>query len=358
MTPASIARRFNHWPLGSLLAFLMAAMVATAAASDDAQRPSGDPAFILEQARLERLVNGHQFGMVFTEGPAIGCDGLLYFSDIAFSSRSASYTSTGILAGAIWVYDPAIGQPRVFRSPSGMSNGLIWDAECRLVAAEGADHGGRRITRTNMQTGIAEIIAAEYDGKPFNAPNDLVMDAQGRLYFTDTRFVGQEDVYHPNAVYMIDTDGVVVLATGDVGAPNGIAISPDQRTLYVVERGLNDFSNPLPMDFFPDYGQPGIYAYDLDTAGKATFREVLVPYGEDGADGLAVDEEGNIWAAVQDGERPGIYVYTPNGVQKGYIPTPRPSNLTFGRGSERNVLYITALKHVYRITVGKQGYRP
>ena len=358
MTPASIKQSFKSWPFGSLIALLLAAMVATAAASDDAQRPSGDPNFIPDQARLERLVNGHKFGMVFTEGPAIGCDGLLYFSDIAFSSRSASVTPTGILAGAIWTYNPATGQTRAFRSPSGMSNGLIWDANCRLVAAEGADHGGRRITRTNMQTGIAEIIAAEYDGRPFNAPNDLVVDAKGRIYFTDTRFVGQEDVYHPNAVYMIDTDGAIIRAIDDVAAPNGIAVSPNQHWLYVVERGPNAFSNPLPIGDVPSYGQPGIRAYNIDETGKATFRNMLVAYEEADIDGLAVDEEGNIWAAVQDGAQSGIYVYTPDGVQKGYIPTPRPSNLAFGRGGERNVLYITALKHVYRITVGKLGYHP
>jgi gluconolactonase len=101
-----------------------------------------------------------------------------------------------------------------------------------------------------------------------------------------------------------------------------------------------------------------LLAYDLLVDGTAKFRNVLVDYyPEDGPDGLVVDTEGNLWVAVRDASRPGIYAYTSDGVEKAYIPTPLPTNVGFGRGEEANVLYITAGRGLYRIKVGKRGYQ-
>ena len=177
----------------------------------------------------------------FTEGAAVAPDGTVYFSDITFTDQ------TDMKAGNIWKHDPETGETVIFRSPSGMSNGMKFDAQGRLVIAEGADFGGRRITRTDMKTGKSEIIAGLYNGKPFNSPNDLTIDEQGRIYFTDPRYAGHEPVEQPIfGVYRIDPDGSVHLVVTDAGKPNGVAVSPDQKTLYVVSHDNG------AMDSFPD----------------------------------------------------------------------------------------------------------
>ena len=175
----------------------------------------------------------------FTEGPTVAPDGKVYFSDITFTHQ------TDMQAGHIMRYNPDTGKTTVFRSPSGMSNGMKFDAQGRLVIAEGADFGGRRITRTDMKTGKSDIIAGLYEGKPFNSPNDLTIDEQGRIYFTDPRYVGYEPVEQPvMGVYRIDTDGSVHLVIADSGKPNGIAVSPDQKTLYVGSNDSGSFREP------------------------------------------------------------------------------------------------------------------
>ena len=139
------------------LATIALALVASTAF---AQEPTGDPSIIPPGAKLEVLFDG----AFFSEGPAVAFDGSVYFSDITFSMES------GMQAGHIWRYDPKTGQTAIFRSPSGMSNGLKFDAMGRLIAAEGADFGGQRVTRTDLATGKAEIIAGLYEGRPLTPP--------------------------------------------------------------------------------------------------------------------------------------------------------------------------------------------
>src|SRR3954447_21326586 len=182
-------------------------------------------------AKLEKLFDG---GLVLTEGVAVAPDGMVYFSDITFThvSRDAKQP---IEAGHIWKLDPKTGQATVFRSPSGMSNGLKFDADGNLLAAEGADFGGRRVTRTDMKTGKSYIIAGLFEGRPFNSPNDISIDEKGRIYFSDPRYLGHEPIDQPvQAVYRIDTDGSIHRIITDAGKCNGVAVSPDQKTLYVV----------------------------------------------------------------------------------------------------------------------------
>ena len=128
-------------------------------------------------ARLEKLFEGGHL----TEGVAAAPDGTIFFSDITFT------TETGMQAGHIMRFDPKTGKSTVYRSPSGMSNGLKFDAAGRMVAAEGADYGGRRITRTDLGTGKATILAGLFEGRPFNSPNDVTIDQMGRIYFSDPR---------------------------------------------------------------------------------------------------------------------------------------------------------------------------
>lgn len=303
---------------------------------------------IPKDSKLEVIYNDAHF----TEGPTVAPDNTVYFSDITFTHQ------TDMQAGHIMKYDSKTDETTVFRSPSGMSNGMKFDAQGRLVIAEGADFGGRRIIRTDMKTGKSEIIAALYEGKALNSPNDLTIDEQGRIYFTDPRYVGHESVEQPvMGVYRIDTDGTVDLVIADSGKPNGIAVSPDQKTLYV---GSNDSGTFREMpENMPTYtGRMALLAYDLTADGSVTSRETLVDYApEHGPDGFEVDVEGNLYVAVRDKTRFGVCVYTPNGKELAYIKTPElPTNVAFGRGDSSKVLYITAGGGLYRIRVSKDGY--
>jgi gluconolactonase len=315
-----------------------------------------DDPIVPEDAKLEKVFDK---GMVLTEGVAVAPDGMVYFSDITFSH--VSLKEKGVIeAGHIWKFDPKTKKATIFRSPSGMSNGLKFDAEGNLLAAEGADFGGRRVTRTDMKTGKATIIAGLFEGKPFNSPNDITIDEKGRIYFSDPRYLGHEPIEQPvQAIYRIDTDGKIHRIITDAGKCNGVAISPDQKTLYVVS---NDNGNTgigrLPENTPAFKGRMALLAYDLAEDGTAKFRKVMVDYApQDGPDGMVVDKEGNLYVAVRDQTKPGIYVYSPEGKELGYIKTEIPTNVGFGRGPESKTLYITAGKSLYRIKLNREGYQ-
>lgn len=301
-------------------------------------------------AKLEKLYEGGHL----TEGVTAAPDGTMFFSDITFT------TEANMQAGHILRFDPKTSKVTVFRSPSGMSNGLKFDAQGRLIAAEGADYGGRRITRTDMATGKATILAGRFEGRPFNSPNDVAIDVRGRIYFSDPRYLGWEPIEQPvMAVYRLDLDGSVHRIITDAGKPNGVAISPDQKTLYVVtnDDGLMGFDR-LPKGAPARKGRMELNAYDLSPNGATTFRKQLVNYApEDGPDGLVCDAEGNLFVAVRNEKRYGVSVYSPAGQELAYLPTPeRPTNVGFGRGAESTTLYITAGGSLYRIKTLKSGY--
>jgi gluconolactonase len=323
--------------------------------------PAGaaDP-IVPPDAKLEKVFDG---GLVLTEGVAVAPDGTVYFSDITFTHVSRA-ANKPVEAGHIWKYDPKTGKTEVFRSPSGMSNGLKFDADGNLIAAEGADHGGRRVTRTDMKTGKATIIAGLFEGKPFNSPNDITIDEKGRIYFSDPRYLGHEPIDQPvQAVYRIDPDGSVHRIITDAGKPNGVAVSPDQKTLYVVSNdngttGIGRLRSEGNRVLEPTKKGPmTLMAYDLAPDGTARFRKVLVDYApQDGPDGLVCDTEGNLYVAVRDETRPGIAVYSPVGKELAFIKTELPTNVGFGRGAESKTLYVTAGKSLYRIRLNAEGY--
>lgn len=298
-------------------------------------------------AKLEKIFEGGHL----TEGVAVAPDGTVFFSDITFT------TQTGMQAGHIMRYDPRTGKTVVYRSPSGMSNGLKFDAQGRMVVAEGADYGGRRITRTDLATGKSVILAGLFEGKPFNSPNDLAIDAQGRIYFSDPRYLGREAIEQPvMAVYRLDPDGKVHRIITDATKPNGVAISPDQKTLYVVTNDDGHLGfDQMPTGTPARKGRMELSAYDLRSDGSASFNRRLVNYApEDGPDGLVCDKSGNLFVAVRNEKRFGINVYSPSGEELAYLPTPeRPTNVGFGRGAEATTLYITAGGSVYRIKTQK-----
>ena len=313
--------------------------------------PSGDASIVSPDAKLELLFSD----AFFTEGAAVAPDGSVYFSDITFTHGS------DMQAGHIWRYDPKTGTASVYRSPSGMSNGIKFDAQGRMIVAEGADFGGRRVTRTDMTTGKSEIIAGLYEGQPFNAPNDITIDEKGRIYFSDPRYLGHEPIDQPiMAVYRIDPDGSIHRIITDAGKPNGVAVSPDQKSLYVVsnDNGMTGIGR-MPDDTPLHRGRMALLAYDLAADGTATFRKVLVDYApQDGPDGLIVDVDGNLYVAVRDTTRPGICVYSPEGEELAYIPTTPelPTNVAFGRGADSKTLYVTSGNSLYHIKVMKDGY--
>jgi len=319
---------------------------------------AADP-IVPPDSKVETIFEG---GLVLTEGVAVAPDGMVYFSDITFTHFSREKKEP-VEAGHIWKFDPKTGKTVIFRSPSGMSNGLKFDADGNLLAAEGADYGGRRITRTDMKTGKSYIVAGLFEGRPLNSPNDITVDEKGRIYFSDPRYLGHEPIDQPvQAVYRVDTDGSIHRIITDAGKPNGVAISPDQKTLYVVsnDNGSTGIGR-LRMKEDPEpthKGRMALLAYDLSPEGKAKFRKVFVDYApEDGPDGLVCDKAGNVYAAVRAENRPGICVYSPEGKELAYIKTELPTNVGFGRGDEAKTLYITAGKSVYRIKINQEGYQ-
>ena len=219
-----------------------------------------------------------------------------------------------------------------------------------------------------MKTGKSYIIAALFEGRPLNSPNDITIDEKGRIYFSDPRYLGHEPIDQSiQAVYRIDTDGTLHRIITDAGKPNGVAISPDQKSLYVVsndngstaierlEKGTGTQADKVITPLRKGY--MALMAYDLSADGTATFRKTLVDYAPyDGPDGLVVDKDGNLYVAVRAENRPGIYVYSPEGKELAYIKTEIPTNVGFARGAEAKTLYITAGSSLYRIRLNREGY--
>lgn len=315
-------------------------------------------------AKVEKLFDG----FVLTEGVAVAPDGKVYFSDITFSHKLR--TERGELhAGHIWKYDPSTGKTVVFRSPSGMSNGIKFNAEGDMIICEGADSGGQRVIRTDMKTGLSYIVAGMYEGQPLNSPNDVTIDEQGRMYFSDPRYLGHEPIHQAvMAVYRIDTDGSIHRIITDAGKPNGVCVSPDQKTLYVVSNdngasalerlGTGSAQQADKVGAPLHKGFMALMAYDLAADGTAKYRKTLVDYAPyDGPDGLVCDKDGNLYVAVRAENRPGIYVYSPEGEELAYIKTEVPTNVGFGRGDQAKTLYITAGNALYRIYLNREGYQ-
>lgn len=349
--------KVSVWILSTLIVITTTIGGSRAQTPTDFAPPTGDPAVISTDARLELLFDD----ACFTEGVAVSPDGAVYFSDITFTSSCRHGDSTLPQAGIIWRYDPTNQETAIYRSPSGMSNGLKFDAAGNLVAAEGADFGGRRVTVTDMTTGRSRILAGMYDNQPFNAPNDLAIDLEGRVYFTDPRYLGHEPVMQPTmSVYRADPDGAITRVVSDAGKPNGLLISPDQSTLYVVsnDNGALDFTR-LGEEELTQRGPMVIWAYELTPEGSVGERSEFVNFAPfDSADGLAADVDGNVYAAVRRSDAPGIYAFNAEGKELAYIPTGDilPTNLAFGRGDDSNLLYVTAGGALYQIRLNARGY--
>jgi len=285
----------------------------------------------------------------FLEGPAFdGKD--LYFSDVA--------------GNRIMKLD-AKGNVSVFRADSGRTNGNVIDAKGRLVSCEGGEMGPggrRRIVRTDLASGDVTVLTERFEGKRYNSPNDLCADAKGRIWFTDPRYgVDRSDLeMDVEGVYRIDPDGKVarVLTQMDIDRPNGVAIAPDNRTLYVVD------SHPKMG------GNRKIWGFAIADDGSLSKRRLVFDFGKGrGGDGLRVDAQGNLWVAagisVPRGPSetldvpPGIYTISPTGEMLGRVAIPENliTNLCFA-GADRKTVHVTAGKTIYRFPTNVAGYAP
>jgi gluconolactonase len=294
--------------------------------------PGQDNPIIPADAKLEKVFGDGSF----TEGPAYGPDACIYFSDIGISKDD--------IGNRILKYDPATGTTTEFRNPSGRANGLDFDPQGRLVAAEGANTGGnRRVTRTEKD-GTITVLADRWNGKRLNSPNDLTIDTKGRIYFTDPRYVGEEKrEIDTESVYRIDPDGTVTQIITGVQKPNGIILAPDLKTLYLAD------SNPK--------GNQHLLAFALREDGTVGPKRLVHDFGKDrGIDGMCVDVRGNIYGAAGQGKTGGIYVFNPDGKQIAFLPTPEvPTNCVFA-GKDRKWLYVTAGKSLYRVHLKVEGF--
>jgi gluconolactonase len=264
----------------------------------------------------------------FTEGGALASDGSILFSDIG---------------NRIMRFDAATGKTTVFREPSGRANGLIFDPAGRLVAAEGANSGGLRRISITEPDGTVRTLADRYQGKRFNSPNDVAVDRQGRVYFSDPRYVGSDPrELDFEAVFRIDPDGTVTRLETTAYKPNGLVVIPDGKILYVADNGGK---------------RRALLALDLDSTGGVSHPRIIHDFGADrGIDGMTVTTDGRIVGAAGSGRKGGAYVFCPEGKILAIIPTPEsPTNVEFG-GAERNTLYITAGKSLYRIRTTMTGF--
>ena len=291
-----------------------------------------DPGFAryrLPLAKVERLGTGFRW----SEGPVWFGDGrFLLFSDIP-NNR-------------IMKWEEETGAVSVFRRPSNNSNGNTRDRHGRLVTCE---HDTRRVTRTEYDGSIT-VIAEQYDGKPLNSPNDVVCRSDGSLWFTDPPF-GVLGYYEghlatpelPTSVYRVDPgSGGLAVVAGDLSRPNGLAFSPDESTLYVVEAGVTPRL---------------IHAFDVVGGGtRLANRRRLVDAGPGTPDGLRVDVDGNLWVGWGMGEGlDGVAVFDPSGRPIGHIDLPeRCGNVCFG-GRHRNRLFMCGSTSLYSLFVNTRG---
>jgi gluconolactonase len=299
-------------------------------------------AIVSSDTKLEKLAGG----FLFTEGPVwilatATTSGYLLFSDPN--------------ANTIYRWSPD-GQVSVFRTKSGYSgfnvgeyhqpgsNGLTLDSKGRLTINQ---HGNRRVIRVEPRGNIT-VLAERYDGKRLNSPNDLVYRSDGALYFTDPPFGLPKAFDDPrkelpfSGVYCVK-EGRVKLVSTDLDAPNGIALSPDEKTLYV-----NNWNDKRKVILRYDVNQ------DCTLSNSKLFFDMTNAPGSDALDGLKVDQIGNVYSTGPGG----LWIISPEGKQLGLIKGPEdPHNMAWG-DDDGKTLYITALTGIYRIKMNIAGVRP
>ncbi len=290
-----------------------------------------DPAFEryrLPLAKVERIATDCRW-----------CEGPVWLGD----ARSLLWSD--IPNNRMLRWDEETGAVCVFRKPSNYANGHTRDRQGRIVSCE---HGGRRISRTEHD-GRVTTVADSYMGKRLNSPNDVVVKSDGSIWFTDPTFGilgwyegARAEPELPMNVYRVDASGEIELVAEGISQPNGLAFSPDEALLYIVESR----SNPRK-----------ILAFDVHNGRKLANRRVLIDAGPGSPDGFRVDIDGNLWCGWGMGKEglDGVHVFDPGGKLIGRIDLPeRCANLCFG-GVHRNRLFMAASTSVYALYVNIQG---
>jgi gluconolactonase len=292
-----------------------------------------DPRFqkyVLGNAAIERIAGGCRF----TEGPVWFGDGrYLLWSDIPNDRLLKWEEETGAVS--------------VFRRPSHYANGNTRDRQGRLLTCE---MDAQRLTRTEYD-GTITVLAERFEGKRLTSPNDVVVKSDGSIWFSDNgagtrgHYLGHKAPWElPFRVYRLDPGtGALTIAVDDMQRPNGLAFSPDETLLYVVDT--------------PGPGQRTIQVYDVVANGtKVANRREFCSAEPGGSDGLRVDTDGNVWCAWSGGEaEDGVAVFAPDGTMIGRILLPeRCANVCFG-GQKRNRLFMAASQSIYALYVETQG---
>jgi gluconolactonase len=289
-----------------------------------------DPRFahyILGNASLEVLA----VGFLWVEGLVwMGDAGCLLFQDLPRNRTLRWIEGAGV---------------SVYRSPSAYGNGQARDRQGRLISCS---HQERCLFRTELDGAVTRLID-RHDGRRLNAPNDVAVARDGAIWFTDPLYGIQTDYEggrqlseQPPALYRFDPDtGLIDVAAADFDGPNGLAFSPDERRLYVSETG--DQTTDAPRQY--------IRAFDVGPGGRLSGGEVFHTVEPGYADGLCVDEDGNLWASAADG----VHCIDPGGQLLGKVLVPhRVANLTFG-GPHRSRLFIGASTSLYGIHLNRRG---
>jgi gluconolactonase len=300
-----------------------------------------DPAIVALDPRFEK----YWLKLSCVERIATGCrwaEGPIYFGDGRYLLWS------DIPNNRVMKWEEETGAVSIYRKPSNFANGHTRDRQGRLVSCE---HGSRRVVRTEY-SGDITVLADRFDGKRLNSPNDVVVKSDGSVWFTDPVFgiLGDYEGYKaepelPMHVYRWapDTGKLTVAAEGVLG-PNGLAFSPDEKTLYVVE------ARALPTR--------RILAYDVASGTNAlSNKRVVIDAGPGTPDGFRVDFDGNLWCGWGMGEAAldGVRIFAPDGTPIGHIHLPeRCANVCFG-GIKRNRLFMAASQSVYALYVNTQG---
>ena len=295
-----------------------------------------DPSFApyrLPLAAVERLATGFRWA----EGPVWFGDGrFLLWSDIPNNRVMRWEEETGAVS--------------VFRKPSHNTNGNTRDRQGRLVSCE---HDARRVTRTEYD-GTMTVVADRYQGKPLNSPNDVVCKSDGSIWFSDPPFgiLGNYEGHVaapelPTNVYRFDPkSGRTTVATGDVNRPNGLAFSPDESKLYIIEAGVT----------------PRVFkVFDVTDNGTklANGRTFITAEPGGTPDGFRLDVDGNLWCGWGMGseKQDGVKIFDPTGKPIGFISLPeRCANVCFG-GLKRNRLFMAASHSLYSLYVNTQGVK-
>ena len=264
-------------------------------------------------------------GCQFTEGPAVDQHGNLFFSD-GPNDRIMTLSPDG--------------KSTVFLKPCGAANGLLFDHDGRLLMCQSSRAGGARaVARWESGRPLATLTRA-YQGKRYIAPNDLTIDRRGRIYFTDPFYDGEKS-QPTSGVYRLDPNGDVTLLVSDLLKPNGIVMTPDNRTLYVSDRGTQK-----------------LHRYQVTDQGTVKPDGIAYDFSPDrGIDGMCLDVHGNIYGAAGQSETTGLFVISPQGELLLHKPMPEFStNVTFG-GSDMRDLYLTATTSVYKMRTKHPGAR-